>query len=198
MKRKIFCAILTPAFILCFALSIHGEMASEAYRIPTLVTSSGGTAMVSGSYNMDSTLGGPIGAQPSSQSFELYSGSQYSLWNFLNVQIEIKPGDDSECINNNDKGVFPVAIFSNCGGFDATLVDPNTVKIAGLSVKTVGKKNKPLANVEDVNKDGCDDLVVQIEDTDEIFQADETEVMLTGYMYGGIGIFGTDYICFDP
>ena len=124
------------------------------------------------------------------------------------VTIDIKPGSDPNCFNNDGHGVIPVAILSDCvdgcipeGGFDATQVDPKTVQLEGLAVRVVGKSDKLQAHIEDVNNDGCDDLVVQIVDQDGAFEAGDTEAVLTGNLYdvyGGTAIEGTDTICIVP
>ena len=123
----------------------------------------------------------------------------------ISVEIDIKPGSDPNCFNNDGHGVIPVAILSDCvdgcvpgGGFDATQVDPATVKMESLAVRVVGKSDKLQAHIEDVNNDGCDDLVVQIEDQDGVFENGETEATITGNLYDGTAIEGTDTICIVP
>lgn len=122
--------------------------------------------------------------------------------------IDIKPGSDPNCFNNDGHGVIPVAILSDCvegyiaeGGLDATHVDPATVQLEGMAIRAVGKSDKLQAHIEDVNNDGCDDLVVQIVDQDGTFEGGETEATLTGNLYevyGGTVIEGTDTICIVP
>lgn len=116
------------------------------------------------------------------------------------VTIDIKPGSDPNCFNNNDKGVIPVAILGGAN-FDATKVDDSTVKLEGLAVKAVGKKGNLLSHIEDVNADGLSDLVVQIQDQDNTFQEGTTTATLTGKLkaeFGGTPIEGTDSICIVP
>ncbi|PXF56192.1 MAG: hypothetical protein C4B58_14320 [Deltaproteobacteria bacterium] len=123
----------------------------------------------------------------------------------IDTEIDIKPGSDPNCFNNDGHGVIPVAILSDCvdgcvpgGGFDATQVDPATVEMESLTVRVVGKNDKLQAHIEDVNNDGCDDLVVQIEDQDGVFENGETEATITGNLYDGTAIKGTDTICIVP
>ena len=71
-----------------------------------------------------------------------------------------------------------------------------TVAFEGLSVGARGKSNKLLAHIEDV--DGFDDLVVQIEDDDRVFDAGDTTALLTGLMYDGTPFQGTGSICIVP
>ena len=126
----------------------------------------------------------------------------------IQVAIDIKPGSDPNCINNDGHGVIPVAIFSDCvdgyiseGGLDATQINPETVELQGLAVRVAGKSNKLLAHIEDANNDGCDDLVVQIEDQDGAFEEGDAEAILIGNLYedfGGTPIKGSDSICIVP
>jgi len=111
--------------------------------------------------------------------------------------IDIKPGSDPNCLNNDGHGVIPVAILGS-EGFDVAQIDPATIVLEGLAVKAVGKSNKLLAHIEDVNDDGYDDLVVQIEDTDQVFETGDGVATLTGNLYEGTPIEGTDSICIVP
>jgi hypothetical protein len=107
------------------------------------------------------------------------------------VSIDIDPGNDPPCINNNGKGVIPVAIFSN-EDFDATQVDPSTISLDGQMVRI---KKHAQAYTEDVNDDGLEDLLVNIEDVDDTYQAGEVTATLTGETFDGKSIIGTDNIC---
>lgn len=118
----------------------------------------------------------------------------------LAVDIDIKPGSDPNCINNNGHGVIPVAILGSAG-LDVTQIDPATVKLEGSEIKAVGKSNKLLAHIEDVNGDEINDLVVQIEDVDGMFCEGAATAEVTGSLYpeyGGIPIVGHDSICIVP
>lgn len=110
------------------------------------------------------------------------------------VDIDIKPGSDPNCFNNNGNGVIPVAILGSIT-FDVSQVDDTTVELAGMAVKAVGKKGKLLSHIEDVNGDFVDDLVVQIEDADGTFSVGSTTTILTGNLFDGTPFEGTDTIC---
>ena len=110
------------------------------------------------------------------------------------VSVDIKPGFDDNCININDHGVVPIAILGSVD-FDVTQVDPGTCELAGMAVKIAGKSNKYLANYEDVNQDGIDDLVLKIEDSDANLDSGEGIATLTCKLYDGTLIEGTDNIC---
>lgn len=118
----------------------------------------------------------------------------------LQVAIDIKPGSDPNCFNNNGHGVIPVAILGSAD-FDVSQIDPGTVALEGLAIRAVGKSNKLLAHIEDVNGDGIDDLVVQIEDTDGAFVNGNGTAAVTGNLkaeFEGIPFEGTDSICIRP
>ena len=125
---------------------------------------------------------------------------QFSVEAVIPASIDIKPGSDDNCINNNGHGVIPVAILGRAD-FDITQVDPSTCSLAGQTVKAVGKADKLLAHIEDINGDGFDDLVLQIEDVDGAFQVGQGEATLICNLYEEYGsnpIEGTDSICIVP
>ena len=65
----------------------------------------------------------------------------------------------------------------------------------------VGKGDKLLASIEDVNGDGWDDLDVKIQDEDDVFQSGSGTATLTGNLYpeyGSLPIEGTDSIYIVP
>jgi len=111
------------------------------------------------------------------------------------VEIDIKPGSDPNCFNNDGNGVIPVAILGSAN-FDVSQIDAGSVVLEGMSVAVKGKSNK--LHIEDVNNDGFDDLVVQIEDTDNVFSEGDATATLTGNLkskFGGTSFLGTDSIC---
>lgn len=115
----------------------------------------------------------------------------------IEIDIDIKPGSDPNCFNNDGNGVISVAILGSAS-FDVTQVDAATVQLAGMEVKAVGKSNKLLASIEDVNNDGFNDLVVKIEDKDGVFSAGDTTATVSGNLspaFGSTAFQGTDTIC---
>ncbi len=93
--------------------------------------------------------------------------------------------------------MIPVAILGSAE-FDVNSIDPATVMLEGLAVRVAGKSNKLLAHIEDVNSDGFDDLVCQVEDFDGVFELGDESATLTGELYDGTPITGTDSICIVP
>lgn len=119
------------------------------------------------------------------------------------VSIDIKPGSDPNCFNNDGHGVIPVAILGT-ETFDVYDIDPISVELEGLGVRVVGKKSeKYMAHYEDVSgpegyPDGYVDLVVQIEDGDGVWGSGTSLATLTGEMKDGTPIAGQDYVCIVP
>lgn len=120
----------------------------------------------------------------------------YVLPTTLSVEIDIKPGDDLNCINNDGHGVIPVAILTT-NSFDASTVDPFTVALDGATAQVKGKSGNA-GSLEDVDSDGDLDLVVQIDDVDGTYLAGTIVATLTGSTYDGTPIEGTDSICIVP
>ncbi len=114
----------------------------------------------------------------------------------IQVEIDIKPGDDLNPINPDSKGVIPVAIFSTAD-FDATMIDPATVELAGAEVAVRGQ-GKIMAHEEDVNDDGLVDLVCQLETESLGEDIDFGELCLTGETDSGEKIKGCDFIVIVP
>ena len=127
--------------------------------------------------------------QVTGAAFNFEDGMYGYIWTpeEIEVQIDIKPGDYPNYINNNGHGVIPVAIFGNVN-FDVSTIDPGTVSLEGIAVKTVGNNNTALANYEDGNSDGFQDLFVQIEDTEIVFEEGQTTATLTGNVDSGVGM----------
>lgn len=113
------------------------------------------------------------------------------------VEIDIKPGSDPNCFNNNGHGVIPVAILGSVT-MDVTNIDPATVELEGLAVKRVGRWNKLLAHIEDADEDGFDDMVVQIQDEAGAFPIGHGTATLTWEFYDGTQFSAEDDICVVP
>ena len=113
------------------------------------------------------------------------------------ITIDIKPGSDPNSINLSSAGVIPVAILSS-DTFDATTVDPETVSLAGASVKVVGKSGKFLCSKEDVNGDGWLDLVCKILTVDFIIEVGQSIAVLEAETFDGTPVRGEDSIRIVP
>jgi hypothetical protein len=111
--------------------------------------------------------------------------------------IDIKPGSDTNSLNNDGHGVIPVAILGSAT-FDVHDIDAGSVELEGLEVAARGKSNKLLAAYEDVNGDGFMDLVLKIEDLDGVLTEGSTTATLTGQFLDGTSFSSTDSISIVP
>jgi glyoxylase-like metal-dependent hydrolase (beta-lactamase superfamily II) len=107
----------------------------------------------------------------------------------IQVEIDIKPGSETNPINLGSNGVVPVAVLTN-SQFDAGMVNPETVLFAGAAAK------KWL--LQDVDGDGDFDLLLHF-DTEELdLTASSTEATLSGQTTDGHEITGTDAVRIVP
>jgi len=105
-----------------------------------------------------------------------------------NVDIDIKPGSDTNPINLKSNGVIPVAILSS-EVFDAT-----TVNVSTLEFGPDNATPKHNGHLEDVNNDGLIDLVTHYVQKLTGIQAGDTEACIIGETFGGQIIGGCDSI----
>jgi hypothetical protein len=120
----------------------------------------------------------------------------------IGVCVDIKPGSFPNSINLGSQGVVPVAFLTD-QYFDAATIDPTTVTLRGEDlteglVRLRGKKEVPMANLEDIDTDGDLDLVVQLE-TELLagFELD-TNCELGALTYDGFVISGFDTLHIVP
>jgi hypothetical protein len=111
----------------------------------------------------------------------------------ISVGVDIKPGTYPNSVNLGSRGTLPVAILGASGVFDATTVDPTTVRLAGAGVALKGN-GTPMASLQDVNGDGSIDLVVHVGTEDLQLTASDTIAVLTGMTFGGTTFWGTDSV----
>jgi hypothetical protein len=118
----------------------------------------------------------------------------------LPVFIDIKPDDDQNKINICAKRTLPVAILSFpkfSGGlfFDAMDIDPLTVDLEGAGVKTVGKNpERAKFKIQDVNGDGLQDMVVEIDTKGFDGVNENTEEMTLTGLSDGTPFVGKDAV----
>jgi hypothetical protein len=148
-----------------------------------------------GAFTAPSTNTGPIVIVIDGSGLTLNPGETV-----IPITIDIKPGSELNCFNNNGHGVFPVAILGSVG-FDVTQVDIDTIELDGQEIRVVGKQDNTLASIHDVNGDGIDDLLVQIQDKDGVYEEGDSFATLSGNLtaeFGSTNIKGTDSICIVP
>lgn len=111
------------------------------------------------------------------------------------VIIDIKPGSDPNSINcNNEDNLIPVAILTT-PDFDATMVDHETVLFEGAGECHIHKKTGLMQrHEEDVDLDGDIDLVFHFILSETYLDCSSIEGTLTGELYDGTPISGTDAV----
>jgi hypothetical protein len=105
------------------------------------------------------------------------------------VTIDIKPGSSPNRINPKSNGTIQVAILTT-DTFDATTVDPLTVRFGPEGAEATSKKG----HIKDVNHDGEPDLVLHFKTRATGIQCGETSASLTGETVDGNPIQGSDAI----
>lgn len=107
----------------------------------------------------------------------------------IDIKIDIKPGSFPNSINPKSKGIIPVAILTT-DSFDATAVDPTTVLFGAT-----GTEAAPVHFVlEDVNKDGDTDMILQFNTQNTGIDCGYSSASLTGQTLSGQTIEGYDFI----
>ena len=114
----------------------------------------------------------------------------FNLVGAVEVALDIKPGSDTNCFNQNGHGVIPVAVFGS-GTLDVNDIDVASLLLQGLPVKMAGKSNKYLAHIDYVDGDGYPDLAVQFQDDYGWIDSGEDIAILTGRLLDGTPIEGS-------
>jgi hypothetical protein len=105
------------------------------------------------------------------------------------VEIDIKPGSDSNSINPKSRGVIPVSILTT-EDFDATTVDPLSVEFG----PTGAIEGHGRGHIEDIDGDGDFDLMLHFRTEETGIQCGDISASLTGATFGGQAIEGFDSI----
>ena len=118
---------------------------------------------------------------------ELYMEVKY-------VEVDIRPGGDTDPINLKSKGSIPVAILSTntAAGepvdFDANTIDATTVEFAGAGPIYEG------GHLEDVDRDGDMDWVGHFKAQETDIDNTDTRAIITGKTIDGEDFIGWDTI----
>ena len=104
------------------------------------------------------------------------------------VPIDIMPGTSPNQINAGSAGVVPVAILSTAT-FNATKVIPGSVTLAGgnVNIKSVKGTSTLQFSIQDVNKDGRQDMVLQINTSSMTLTSSMTFAVLEGLYVKDLG-----------
>ena len=105
------------------------------------------------------------------------------------VDIDIKPGSESNSVNLKSKGIITVAILTT-EDFDATTINPLSVLFGPYEAMEAHEKG----HIEDVDKDGDLDLVLHFKTQDTGIGCGDIEAGLTGETFDGQAIEGFDLI----
>ena len=107
---------------------------------------------------------------------------------FIPVQISIRPGSSPKTISPGAQEAIPVAILSS-PSFDATTVDPATVRFGPAGATPIGSPR-----VADANNDGIPDLVFQFASAATGVLCGDTSEVLTARTLSGKSIQGSEPI----
>jgi hypothetical protein len=108
----------------------------------------------------------------------------------FDVDIDIKPGSETNPINTRSKGKIPVAILSTVDFAAPSMVDTISLTFG----KTGDEVSLALCNNEDINADGLADLMCHFYTQFTGFQVGDTEGILKGQTIDGIPIEGFDSV----
>ncbi|MGH7783721.1 MAG: choice-of-anchor Q domain-containing protein, partial [Candidatus Binatia bacterium] len=107
----------------------------------------------------------------------------------LLVSVDLRPRSDANRINPNSTKTVNVAIFSS-NGFDATAIDPNTVRYGATGTEAVAIH----VARRDVDADGNRDMVLRFQITETGISCGDTSALLTGQIPGGMPVIGSSPI----
>lgn len=113
------------------------------------------------------------------------------------VTIDIRPGSEQNVVNQGSQGLVPVAIISG-PGFDATTVNPCTIRLGASAVRLAGKSGRHLCQHSDVNNDGATDFVCEVEIVLGIIEEGADEAILRAVTSEGDLIEGRDVVHVVP
>ena len=116
----------------------------------------------------------------------------------IEVDVDVKPGSDSNAIKLKGKGVLPVAILGS-EDFDASDVSPSSVLLIHPTDAAISASALRW-NLEDVDSDGYLDMIFHfaMEDVILLIVAGDEEIMLIGETTSGLPFEGSDSIVTVP
>ncbi len=113
------------------------------------------------------------------------------------LSIDIKPGDPDNEIRARAGKVIEVALLGTAE-VDTNAINPRTIRIKGVDVLLVGKSDKSLCKLLDINADGLTDLVCDVRTTGFMVGQGEFRIVLEAATYAGDSLRGEDRIRIVP
>jgi hypothetical protein len=110
----------------------------------------------------------------------------------LEVDIDLLPGSDDNVIRLGSQGSLPVAVLTT-DAFDATTVDPASVRVAGAPPR-LDAKGDPDCHFEDVDRDHRDDLLCKIDKAAVQLHPGDTVAVLEATTLDGKAVRGQDAV----
>jgi hypothetical protein len=111
----------------------------------------------------------------------------------IGADIDIKPDSTDNCLNPASNGVIPVAILGSQVLNVADLRLDGTLTLGSLGLRVRGKA--PGCTIGSVNGDEYPDLMCQFSNASDAWQAGQTTATLTGKLFNGVPVTGSDKVC---
>jgi hypothetical protein len=111
-----------------------------------------------------------------------------------NVDIDIDPRHDQECVNLSAYAAVPVAVLGS-SEIDVRQIDLASVELLVPQVGGRGGADAMTARYEYLNTDAYEDLLLQIALVRDSFRTYIGPAMLTATLFDGTAIKGTETIC---
>jgi len=92
------------------------------------------------------------------------------------IEIDIKPGSETNEIPIKTERVFPIAIFGS-ERLDITRLNPRTIRVTAADKKLVGRADTRSCQRKDLNGDSRDDLVCDVKTV--AFRLEPGDLVLT-------------------
>jgi len=148
-------------------------MLPKTLAIILILTAAGAQAATSGRILDHTEAGLRAGADPLllAQVSTLYGTEE--AWP---IEIDIKPGSETNEIPIKTERVFPIAIFGS-EKLDITRLNPRTIRVTAAGKKLVGRADTRTCQRQDLNGDSRDDLVCDVKTV--AFRLDPGELELT-------------------
>ena len=109
------------------------------------------------------------------------------------IEIDIKPGSETNEIPIKTERVFPIAIFGS-EKLEITKLNPRTIRVTAAGKKLVGRADTRSCRREDLNRDSREDLVCDVKTVAFKLDPGELELTLVAETYDHQPLRGTGTI----